>query len=88
MFFLEASQLEFARWIDAFAPYQAESGSYGGGFDPVLRRKFYATSMDSSALLRPWMLGIRSDFSVSGGFIEPDVACIMMELIMTEGPLV
>ena len=44
--------------------------------------------MEKAALLRPWMLGMRSDFSVSGGFVEPDVACILMELIMTEGLLV
>lgn len=33
------------------------------------------------------MLGLRGDFAVSGGFIEPDVALLLMQLILTEGQL-
>ena len=40
--------------------------------------------MDAPALLRPWMLGFRSDFGLSG-YVDPEQAVMLMELIALEG---
>lgn len=40
--------------------------------------------MDAPGLLRPWMLGFRSDFGLSG-FVDPEQAVMLMELIALEG---
>lgn len=40
--------------------------------------------MEVPGLLRPWMLSFRSDFGISG-FIDPEQAVMLMELIASEG---
>ena len=47
-------------------------------------RKVYATATDRPCLLRPWMLGFRADFGVSG-FLDPEVGELLLQLILTEG---
>lgn len=81
--------MDFAKWLDNFCPAQSERRA-----QPHLRflalflcRLLYATSWEGAAHVRPWMLGLRGDFSVSGGFVEPDVAALMMQLFLTEGQL-
>jgi hypothetical protein len=96
--------LDFARWIDDFAPADSTSGAQlstvGIGCSRLqikslpqkrLRslvrspaRKAYASNMDVPGLLRPWMLAFRSDFGISG-FIDPEQAIMLMELIGLEG---
>ena len=95
--------LDFARWIDDFAPADSASGAQlslqaliAQGYrlkaypkKPISlarshARKAYATNMDVPGLLRPWMLAFRSDFGISG-FIDPEQATMLMELIGLEG---
>lgn len=49
-------------------------------------RVAYATSYDQPACLRPWMLSWRSDTGCSG-FMEPEQALCIMEVMMSEGSL-
>ena len=46
----------------------------------------YATSYDQPACLRPWQLSWRSDTGCSG-FLEPEQALCIMEVMMSEGSL-
>ena len=50
-------------------------------------RLLYASRAEGAQLLRPWMLAWREDFGCSG-FIEPDQAMMIVELMLTEGYLV
>ncbi|CAE7389031.1 unnamed protein product [Symbiodinium sp. CCMP2592] len=62
-------KLDFARWMDNFCPADAEK----------------AYSIDSNGCyLRPFQLGWRSDFGISG-MMEPETAELLLELILTEG---
>ena len=36
--------------------------------------------------VRPWQLAFRTDFAVSG-LIDPEICELLMELMLTEGPL-
>lgn len=49
-------------------------------------RQVYCIDKTSPGLVRPWQLGWRSDFSVSG-MVDPEVAVTLMELICSEGLL-
>ncbi|CAE7336876.1 unnamed protein product [Symbiodinium sp. CCMP2592] len=60
----------FASWLDDFCPPDPE--------------KTYAIDMDAPAVVRPWMLAFRSDYSTSG-FIDPEVLERLLELIVSEG---
>lgn len=44
----------------------------------------YATDYSGPAYLRPFMLAWRADAGCSG-FIEPDIALMMIELVCVEG---
>ena len=48
------------------------------------RRLEYATSFDGAAQCRPWMLHWRADYGCSG-YLEPDQATLILELIFSEG---
>ncbi|CAE7798012.1 unnamed protein product [Symbiodinium sp. CCMP2592] len=62
-------KLDFARWMGNFCPADAEK----------------AYSIDSNGCyLRPFQLGWRSDFGISG-MMEPETAELLLELILTEG---
>ncbi|CAE7294563.1 unnamed protein product, partial [Symbiodinium sp. CCMP2592] len=62
-------KLDFARWMDNFCPADSEK----------------AYSIDSNGCyLRPFQLGWRSDFGISG-MMEPETAELLLELILTEG---
>lgn len=52
----------------------------------MMIRVAYATSYDQPACLRPWMLSWRSDTGCSG-FMEPEQALCIMEVVMSEGSL-
>ena len=47
-------------------------------------RLHYATDFEHPACLRPFQLAWRADTGVSG-YLEPEQACSIMEVMMTEG---
>ena len=53
-------------------------------FDTHFLRLVYCTDKISPGVVRPWQLGWRSDFSVSG-MVDPEVAVSIIELICSEG---
>ncbi|CAK9072657.1 unnamed protein product, partial [Durusdinium trenchii] len=62
--------VEFARWVDAFCPPN--------------NQLHYATNYSDASHLRPYMCAWRADTGCSG-FFEPDLALMLMELILSEG---
>lgn len=83
--------LEFAQWIDLFAPADPRQETTNSQRTcicyetwPICLRFEYAREMNGPQILRPWMLGWRSDFSCSG-FHEPEQASMIAELMLTEG---
>ena len=46
-------------------------------------RKHYAVD-EHGQLLRPWQLGFRADYSISG-VIDPETCELLMELMLSEG---
>ena len=83
--------VEFARWVDAFCPPNNQLGA-----EPIVcctresqdcsavMRLHYATNYSDASHLRPYMCAWRADTGCSG-FFEPDLALMLMELILSEG---
>lgn len=51
---------------------------------PLAPRKVYMTQKINGGLIRPWQVGWRSDFGISG-MVDPEVANNLIEIYLQEG---
>lgn len=90
---IQEGLLDFAKWIDEFAPADGSPGAW------ILMtfclhlmfcdynwqlRKSYLLEMKGSGVVRPWQCGFRDDYGLSG-MVDPEAGIALMELYLQEG---